>query len=358
MRNDWSDLTLRTDALLGRGLGSGWTSTIRTTRATASRGRTTSTITPRRTTDGLPAPRENRGELTLRDRENLGDGWKADLELGYLSDRHFLYTYDRRSLDEDMDRETRGVPEPRLGEHHVHRPDRDGRSMISRTRLERDSVAYHVIGAPIFDTPLLWTTHTDLSELRMRYDKASGLPNPDRVDRLDSANEVSYPLQLGFIRAEPFLWGDLTGYNEQGERRIPSLRAATAYGVRAAANFYRTYETQSSLFEVDRLRHILTPTVEYVNLFYVNRDPSHYIQNDEIDALDEAALRHVRPPQPASDLSPDRRGPEARRAVPRRRELSRPDPRPRSPACGRLPLRRPGIPPFTGDFVEGSAPGS
>jgi hypothetical protein len=41
---------------------------------------------------------------------------------------------------------------------------------------------------------------------------------------------------------------------------------------------------------VDRLRHILTPTVEYENLYYVSRDPSHYVQNDEIDALDEAHL--------------------------------------------------------------------
>jgi hypothetical protein len=123
----------------------------------------------------------------------------------------------------------------------------------------------------------------------MKFDHDTHLANPDDwTDRLDSAHEVSYPMQLGCIRAEPFLWGDLTGYNEEVNNESASLRVASAYGARASANFYRTFETQNSLFEVDRLRHILTPTVEYGNIYYVSRDASHYIQNDEIDALNKS----------------------------------------------------------------------
>ena len=285
--NDWSDLTLRTDAFSERGFGYGlefaYQDDARHGFARAYYIRDSA----RWDDAGLPVLQRDRGEATLRDREMLGDGWKADLELGYLSDRRFLYTYDRRALDEDMDRQTEAFLS-HVSENTMFTAQTGRQINNFQNVLEEDSVTYHVIGEPIGDTPLLWTTHTGLSEMRMRFDHATGLANPDWVDRFDTAHEVSYPLQLGCIRAEPFVWEDLTGYNEQVNNESPSLRVASAYGVRAAANFYRTFETQSSLFEVDRLRHILTPTVEYGNLYYVSRDPSHYVQNDEIDALDES----------------------------------------------------------------------
>ena len=285
--NDWSDLTLRTDAFSERGLGYGLEFSYQDD-ARHGFARAYYIQDHAQWDDaGLPVLREDRGELTWRDRELLGDGWKADLELGYLSDRRFLYTYDRRSLDEDMDRQTEAFLS-HVSENTMFTAQTGRRINDFQNVLEQDSVTYHVIGEPIGDTPLLWTTHTDLSEMRMRFDRTTGLANPDWVDRLDTAHEVSCPFQLGCVRAEPFLWGDLTGYSRGANDESSSLRLATAYGVRAAANFYRTFDTQSSLFEVDRLRHILTPMVEYGNLCYVSRDSSDYVQNDEIDALDES----------------------------------------------------------------------
>jgi hypothetical protein len=285
--NDWSDLSLRTDFYSARGVGGGPNFTYNTDARHGFARAYYIHDTALWDDDGLPTLRKDRGEATLRDREMLGDGWKADLEFGYLSDRRFLYTYDRNALDEDMDRETSAflshVSENTMFTAQTRRQINDFQNV-----LEEDSVGYHIIGEPIGDTGLLWTTHNSLAEMRMRYDQATGLVNPDWVDRLDSAHEVSYPLQLGCVRAEPFVWEDFTGYNEEVNNESPSLRVASAYGVRAAANFYRTFDTQSSLFEVDRLRHILTPTVEYGNLYYVSRDASHYVQNDEIDDLNES----------------------------------------------------------------------
>ena len=104
--NDWSDLALRTDAFSARGLGYG----LEFPYQEDARHGFARVYYIRDEADwddaGLPVLRKDRGEATWRDRELLGDGWKADLELGYLSDRRFLYTYDRRALDEDMDRET------------------------------------------------------------------------------------------------------------------------------------------------------------------------------------------------------------------------------------------------------------
>jgi lipopolysaccharide export system protein LptA len=353
--NDWSDLLLRTDYFSARGAGFG----LEFPYKDDARYGFARVYYIRDYDDwddtGLPTPREDRGEATLRDRELLGDGWKADLELGYLSDRRFLYTYDRPALDDDMDRDTEAFLSHVSG-NTMFTVQAQTRINDFQNVLEQDSVGYHVIGTPIGDTGLLWTTHSDLSEMRMRFDPATGLPNPEWVTRFDTAHEVSYPLQLGFVRAEPFLWEDLTGYNHGEDNESPSGRGASAYGVRAAANFYRTFETQSGLFGVDRLRHILTPTVEYGNIYYVSRDSSHYVQNDEIDALDEA---HFVTFGLLSRLQTYRQTDTGRELV----ELLRADVKYHVLIHGAsIPGARgdflsadQGISPFTGDFVEANA---
>ncbi|MGD1000047.1 MAG: hypothetical protein ABSA67_05035 [Candidatus Brocadiia bacterium] len=353
--NDWSELTLRTDAFSARGFGYGLEFPYQDD-ARHGFARVYYIQDHDEWDDsGLPVLRENRGEVTWRDRENLGNGWKADLELGYLSDRRFLYTYDRPALDDDQDRETEAflshVSGTTMFTAQTQRQINDFQNV-----LEQDSVGYHVIGTPIGDTGLLWTTHSGLAEMRMRFDQATGLATPEWVDRFDTAHEVSYPLQLGCIRAEPFLWQDFTGYNEEVNNESPSLRVASAYGVRAASNFYRTYETQSSLFEVDRLRHILTPTVEYGNIYYVNRGSSHYVQNDEIDSLDKS---HFVTFGLLSRLQTYRQTDAGRKLV----ELFRADVNYHVLINGAsIPGVRgdflsadQGIPPFTGDFIEAGA---
>ena len=354
--NDWSDLLLRTDVFSARGVGYGLELPYDEDATRHGFARAYYIHDYDEWDDsGLPTLRKDRGELTWRDHENLPDNWKLDLELGYLSDRRFLYTYDLPALDEDKDRDTEAFLSHISGNTmftvQTQRQINDFQNV-----LEQDAVSYHVIGTPIGDTGLLWTTHTGLAEMRMRYDEATGLATPEWVDRLDSAHEVSYPFQLGCIRAEPFLWQDFTGYNENGDDESRSLRVASAYGVRAASNFYRTYEVQSSLFEVDRLRHILTPTVEYGNIYYVNHGSSNYIQNDEIDALDES---HWVTFGLLSRLQTYRQTDEGRKLV----ELFRADVNYHVLIHGAsIPSVREdflsadqGIPPFTGDFVEGSA---
>ena len=285
--NDWSELTLRTDAFSARGLGVGADFAYRATdRLGFARGYYIHD-TAKEDDLGLPVPQEKRGEATWRDRELLPDGWRADLELGYLSDRQFLRTYDRNALDEDKDRETQ-IFLSRISHNTLVTAQAKVRLNDFQNQVERDSVAYHVVGERIGDTPLLWTTHTDLSRLNLRMDDALHQPSPDSVVRFDTAHEISRPLQIGFIRAEPFLWGDVTGFSKQADDEGSAGRAASAFGLRAASNFYRTYDAHSALFQVDSLRHTITPTVEYLNLWGVSRSPEHFIQQDEIDALDQS----------------------------------------------------------------------
>ena len=287
--NDWSELALRTDYFSERGFGMGLDFSYEgASRYGFARGYH---INDTATTDdrGLPTPQNHRGEVTIRHREMPGflpENWRLDMELGYLSDRRFLRTYERDEFDEAKDRET-GFFLSHISHNREFNARYTDRVNDFQNTVERQSVAYHMIGQPLFDSPFLFTTHADFSNLRLQMDDALGTKNANHVARLDLPAEMSLPVQLGPVRADPFVWGDVTTYSNR-TRSGSGARWASAFGTRAATNFYRTYQAQNETLGVDRLRHIVTPTAEYLNRWSVSKAPGTFIQHDEIDALDES----------------------------------------------------------------------
>ena len=284
---DWSDLTLRTDYYSDRGFGIGPDLEYEgESRYGFVRGYVIKD-TAKEDDRGLPVPRESRGEFTWRHREILPWDFSADFEVGYLSDRRFLRTYDRDEYDEGKDRETQ-VFVRWLHQNMLGTAQAKARINDFQNAVERQSLAFHLFGQQVLDSPVLWTAHADFARLYLRFDDELNRRGTEALGRFDMAHELSLPFDLGPVRVDPFVWGDSTSFTEQAQNRGPASRFATAYGARAATNFYRTFQTQNDLLDIDRLRHTVTPTAEYTNLWHVSKDPRRFIQHDEIDALDES----------------------------------------------------------------------
>ncbi len=236
---------------------------------------------------GIPTPRESRGQITWRHREaDLPLDFTADLEIGKLSDRSYLRTYDRTEFDEAKDHETTLYLE-RIDANHLLTAQGIVRLNSYRTMVERQTLAYHVFGEPLGDTPLLWTSHNDLSHLQLRIDDDLPMKSPDDILRFDTLNELSLPFQTGPIRWDPYLMGSATFFSDRARNEDAYLRTAAGAGLRAATNFYRTYDVRNDCLGLDGLRHIITPTLDYMNRFSISNGPSHFVQHDEIDARDE-----------------------------------------------------------------------
>lgn len=284
-QNNWSDLNLRTDFYSERGFGTGLDFAYRgADRVGFLRGYYIND-TAEEDDRGIPLPKNKRSELTFRHREFLSNDWIADLELGHLSDRRFLKTYDRQAYDNDKDRETMAQLS-RFDANTLLQFQARARLNNFQTQVERQGVAYHIIGERLWDSPLIWTSHTDAAHLRLRLDKALDVPNPDDVSRFDTAHEISWPFQLGALKIDPYLWGDGTVFSEDAEGDS-AARGAAAYGVRAATNFYRTFNLECPLLQIEGLRHTVTPAVTYENVFAVTDEPEDFILHDEIDDRDE-----------------------------------------------------------------------
>ncbi len=240
----------------------------------------------------LPVEKRDRGEITWRHREQLGDLWRADLEVGYLSDRRFLRTYYPAEYDRGKDHET-GLFLTRRSENALFTGVVRERVNDFQNTVDKEGIGYHLVGEPLWDTPLVWTTHSEAARLRKRTDDALGNRDPNGVGRFDTAHEVSLPFLAGPVKLDPYVWGDLTAYSRRADDDGAGLRAASAVGVRSSTNFYRTYDTHSDLFGVDRLRHVVTPTVELRDTWGVSSDASRFAQNDEIDTVERGAYADI-----------------------------------------------------------------
>ena len=297
--NDWSKLYLLADCYGGRGTGLGLYFTYEgRDRHGFAKGYY---IDDRADEDDreLPNPQSDRGQLTWRHREtDLPWGLQADLELGRLSDRNYLRTYDRADYDEGKDHETILFLR-RARANSLLTAQANYRLNSFQNALERQSVAFHLFGEPVPATPLLWTSHTDLSHLQLRFDDdpdrgREPLPTPrprgdtpESVIRFDTAHELSLPFSAGPLRLDPYVWGNVTSFSRRANEQGADWRTATAAGVRAATNFYRTYDARCALLQIEQLRHIMTPTLHYRYTYAVSDTPADFIQHDAIDALDE-----------------------------------------------------------------------
>ncbi|MDP3786218.1 MAG: putative LPS assembly protein LptD [Candidatus Omnitrophota bacterium] len=84
--------------------------------------------------------------------------------------------------------------------------------------------------------------------------------------RVDTKNQLQYQANLlGWLSLTPFVGTQQTWYNEDLERESNTIRGSFFTGIGMNTRFYRVYDIKSNLFdmEINKLRHIISPTVSY-----------------------------------------------------------------------------------------------
>lgn len=113
----------------------------------------------------------------------------------------------------------------------------------------------------------------------------------DRTFRFDTDNEVSRPFKAGFVELRPYVGTEQTYYsrtvNPEDEN---SVRGIFRTGVDASTKFYRLYDVSFNKWgiEVNRLRHVITPTVSYIFQNDPTMPTSKFYQFDSIDARERS----------------------------------------------------------------------
>jgi hypothetical protein len=300
--NDWSKLTLSVDEYSKRGLGLGLNFDYRLndgwgefyTYAIHDRG-----------TDltGLPPPDRDRERVKWRHRQFLSEHWRLDLEFSWISDSQFLYEYWEHEFKEEKEQESVGYLRY-LNEDVYFSVTERLRTNTYQTQTEYNPEARLAwTGEPVGHGGLTYFQDTRVGNVLRRFDEEA-----DRRDyrswRFHTEHEVDYPVDVSIFRITPYFDASYTGYEitpEGGHSRL----ALTA-GVRSSTQFWRIYNYYNRLLDINRLRHIITPSIDIQDTFLVTKRPDDIFQFDSVDDVEDVKVVNFRVRQRLQTRRPQR----------------------------------------------------
>ncbi len=121
--------------------------------------------------------------------------------------------------------------------------------------------------------------------------------NPSEVRqktmRVDNDGEVSYPVKLGVVELRPFAGGRHTYYSRTIDPdQYGSIRGIFRTGSDLSTKFFRVFDVHTNRWglNIDRLRHVVSPSIAY----QYTHDPTILSSDlDQFDAVDSANRGHT-----------------------------------------------------------------
>jgi len=112
--------------------------------------------------------------------------------------------------------------------------------------------------------------------------------NPDvHVDRFDTSNKLSLPMKVAFVHFAPFVMSRQTLYDKTALDSTVACRTIFYTGADMSTKFYRAFNIKSNFLwlNINGLRHIITPCVEYAFNHEPSVSSSKLRQVDDVDSL-------------------------------------------------------------------------
>ena len=109
--------------------------------------------------------------------------------------------------------------------------------------------------------------------------------------RFDSNNELSYPMKISFIELRPFVGQQETFYSKTTDPlQYNIIRGIFRTGADLSTKFYRMFDVDGKYWgiEINKLRHVITPSVAYLYQHRPTVVPSLLDVFDSVDTLDRS----------------------------------------------------------------------
>ncbi len=228
-----------------------------------------------------PTKERERFKIEWRHKWNIDKKTSAIMQYYKLSDSEFLRDFFERENEEDVSPNTfflltRALPKATL-------------SFRTDVRVNRFESAVERLPEVRFDlaNQQLWNTGLYLKNTTTYSNLTKKTPSPSEIRqntmRLHINSELSYPKKVGIIEFKPFVGGSHTYYSKTKEiDKYDSIRGAFRTGASLSTKFFRVFDVKSNVWglDIDRLRHIITPSIDYG----FSADPT--IPNSVLDSFD------------------------------------------------------------------------
>lgn len=220
--------------------------------------------TGERDKDNDPVRTLQRFKGEWRHKWQIDDKTDAVWQYYKLSDAGFLEDYFEKEADKDEFPDTfflltRRLPKGTLSLRSDVRVNR------YETKVERlPELRYDLSNLKLGGTGLYYKNKTTFSNLQKVL--PSGTTGDTKTLRFDVDQELSYPTKVGIVEFKPFVGSQHTYYSRtKNEFQHDTIRGIFKTGASLSTKFYKVYDAEINKwgFHIDRLRHIITPTVSY-----------------------------------------------------------------------------------------------
>lgn len=207
-----------------------------------------------------------------------------------LSDVDFLKDYFEREYEKDANPPTyflvtRGMS---AGTLSMRGDVRVNRFTSAVDRLPE--INYILPARPLLGTNFYWQSNSTFSNLAKM--QASPSDNRQETMRVDTDNQISYPFKLNIFELRPFVGGRQTYYSKMMDRaENNSLRGIFKTGADVSTKFFRVFDVKTNALgmNINRLRHVVTPSVAY---FYTHEPTISSADLVQFDAIDNEVRAH------------------------------------------------------------------
>jgi len=237
-----------------------------------------------------PTPEHERFKGEWRHKWDIDDKTNAIWQYYRYSDLSFLKDYFEREYEKDREPQTffvltRALPSGTLS---FRNDVRVNRFLGAVDRLPE--IGYDVTNQQLGETGVYLRNKTVYSNLVSRDPSPTELRR--KTMRLDTDNELSYPMKVGFVEFRPFVGGRETYYSRTKEpKNNGTIRGLFKTGSDMSTKFYKVWDVDTKIWgvEVHWLRHVVTPSVSYL----FTTDPTLAASKlDSYDAVDRLSRSH------------------------------------------------------------------
>lgn len=262
-----------------------------------------------------------RGHFLWTHQYFLPDDWQVQVRAGWASDPNFLEEWDPDDFFENnphnlslyVKHQTDSSALAILGDVQPNNFVTTSDNVPNQFEVQRlPELTYNEIGDSLFNDKFTYFSANSLSALNFNKSGASlanqGYPNglypgipslglvgastaPDVPEsetyRGDFRQELDYPVHAGEFNVVPYVVGRYTGYSDSVTGAVQN-RALMASGLRATTAFWAVDDTaHSTLFDINRLRHVVEPEVNlFASAANVDRD-NLFIYDQDVDAIND-----------------------------------------------------------------------
>jgi len=239
---------------------------------------------------GRPVPQTSRGRFQIQHRTELNRYWRLDAELYYLSDEGFLPEY----FEPDYEKEK--PPESYLLARYLRSSTYLALLYKRRvndflTQIEQSpSADLEFVGVPLGRFVYEGGVKAGHYDLELSDQLTPAPADPPGLTRVHTEHKLSLPFMAGIFRFDPFVrvlgtWAS-EGVRGSGTFGGSPRRTGLGMGVMASTTLSRSFDVTSETFDLNRLRHIVTPYAGVETLSTSGDGSARFLQMDAVDAID------------------------------------------------------------------------